>query len=340
MDAPPVQYVTTSDGVRIAYTVSGKGRPFVMVPSPPTDVSGFWTLRSHRFLYEELSARYRLILIDHRGFGRSQRDMPHYGVNEYVEDLEAVVDKLQLASFVLYGGFAITGHTVVTFAARHPERVEALILWGCTISSPLSLAVQHEQTARQSVVMFGLARAPMLSPLEDSKDYLGVYVNAVNQNDLVKIIVDCKDSSIEGILPLVKAPTLEIFRQPTPDNQFERLIAGVEDGRLLYIDKPGGGLFSNDGTTPPAVLAIEEFLASVPPQTAQADQQAVVSAGLSQREIEVLRLLATGKSNAQIAGELVISQNTVIRHVSHIFAKIGAENRTEAASYAHRHNLT
>jgi DNA-binding NarL/FixJ family response regulator len=36
----------------------------------------------------------------------------------------------------------------------------------------------------------------------------------------------------------------------------------------------------------------------------------------------------------------VISPNTVIRHVSNIFAKIGAENRTEAASYAHRHGLT
>jgi DNA-binding NarL/FixJ family response regulator len=61
---------------------------------------------------------------------------------------------------------------------------------------------------------------------------------------------------------------------------------------------------------------------------------------MSVREIEVLRLLAAGKSNQQIAEELVISQNTVIRHVSNIFAKIGAENRTEAAAYAHRHNLT
>jgi DNA-binding NarL/FixJ family response regulator len=61
--------------------------------------------------------------------------------------------------------------------------------------------------------------------------------------------------------------------------------------------------------------------------------------GLSSREVEVLRLVAAGRSNAQIADELVISQNTVIRHVSNIFAKIGAANRAEAASYATRNGI-
>jgi DNA-binding NarL/FixJ family response regulator len=61
--------------------------------------------------------------------------------------------------------------------------------------------------------------------------------------------------------------------------------------------------------------------------------------GLSVREVEVLRLLARGKSNAQIADELVISLNTVRRHVSNIYAKTGAANRAEAASYATRNGL-
>jgi DNA-binding NarL/FixJ family response regulator len=61
--------------------------------------------------------------------------------------------------------------------------------------------------------------------------------------------------------------------------------------------------------------------------------------GLSAREVEVLRLIAVGKSNPQIAGELVISLNTVQRHVSNILAKTGLANRTEAASYATRHGL-
>ena len=61
--------------------------------------------------------------------------------------------------------------------------------------------------------------------------------------------------------------------------------------------------------------------------------------GLTGREIEVLRLLAGGCTNQQIADALVISQNTVLRHVTNIFGKIGASNRVEASTYAHRHNL-
>jgi DNA-binding CsgD family transcriptional regulator/tetratricopeptide (TPR) repeat protein len=61
--------------------------------------------------------------------------------------------------------------------------------------------------------------------------------------------------------------------------------------------------------------------------------------GLSQREVEVLKLMATGKSNQQIADELIISFNTVQRHVGHILTKTGLHNRTEAAAYAHRHDI-
>jgi DNA-binding NarL/FixJ family response regulator len=60
---------------------------------------------------------------------------------------------------------------------------------------------------------------------------------------------------------------------------------------------------------------------------------------LSSREAEVLRLLAAGRSNQQIADELVISLNTVRRHVSNIFDKTGAANRAQAAVYAKDHGL-
>jgi DNA-binding NarL/FixJ family response regulator len=62
-------------------------------------------------------------------------------------------------------------------------------------------------------------------------------------------------------------------------------------------------------------------------------------ARLSRRELEVVRLIAAGKSNREIADELVISMNTVLRHVTHILAKAGAANRAEATSYAARHGL-
>jgi DNA-binding CsgD family transcriptional regulator len=61
--------------------------------------------------------------------------------------------------------------------------------------------------------------------------------------------------------------------------------------------------------------------------------------GLSRREVEVLSLIAQGKSNPKIATELSISLNTVTRHLNHVFAKIGTNNRTEAAVYAIQHGL-
>jgi DNA-binding CsgD family transcriptional regulator len=61
--------------------------------------------------------------------------------------------------------------------------------------------------------------------------------------------------------------------------------------------------------------------------------------GLSERELEVLRHLAAGETNKAIAAELVLSERTVDRHVSNIFAKLGVSSRTAAAAYAYEHHL-
>jgi DNA-binding CsgD family transcriptional regulator/tetratricopeptide (TPR) repeat protein len=61
--------------------------------------------------------------------------------------------------------------------------------------------------------------------------------------------------------------------------------------------------------------------------------------GLSGREVEVLRLVATGRSNREIGDQLYISMNTVANHVRSILQKTGAANRAEATAYAARHGL-
>jgi DNA-binding CsgD family transcriptional regulator len=61
--------------------------------------------------------------------------------------------------------------------------------------------------------------------------------------------------------------------------------------------------------------------------------------GLTGREVELLGLLATGRTNREIARELVISEKTVARHVSNIFNKIGVSSRAAATAYAYRHDL-
>jgi DNA-binding NarL/FixJ family response regulator len=62
-------------------------------------------------------------------------------------------------------------------------------------------------------------------------------------------------------------------------------------------------------------------------------------AGLTKREVEVLRLLARGLSNKQIAQELTITPGTAGSHIEHIYTKIGSSTRGSAAMYAMRHGL-
>jgi DNA-binding NarL/FixJ family response regulator len=63
------------------------------------------------------------------------------------------------------------------------------------------------------------------------------------------------------------------------------------------------------------------------------------SHGLSARQLEVLRHVAGGKTNKEIATELVLSERTIERHVSNIFAKLGVSTRAAATAFAYEHQL-
>ena len=71
----------------------------------------------------------------------------------------------------------------------------------------------------------------------------------------------------------------------------------------------------------------------------QPDAAPAYPGGLTEREVEVLRLLASGKTNSEIAEELVIAEATSRRHVANIYEKIGASNRAEATRYAIREGI-
>jgi DNA-binding NarL/FixJ family response regulator len=61
--------------------------------------------------------------------------------------------------------------------------------------------------------------------------------------------------------------------------------------------------------------------------------------GLTAREVDVLRLIAAGKSNLEIAKELFVSEATVKTHINHVFAKTGARDRAQAVRFAYQHGL-
>ena len=61
--------------------------------------------------------------------------------------------------------------------------------------------------------------------------------------------------------------------------------------------------------------------------------------GLTARELQVLRLVAAGKTNRTIATDLFLSEKTVARHVSNIFTKLGVSSRAAATAHAYEHDL-
>ncbi len=75
------------------------------------------------------------------------------------------------------------------------------------------------------------------------------------------------------------------------------------------------------------------------PPTPSADVAAALPDDLTPREAEVLRLIAAGMSNAEIAATLVVSDATVKTHINHLFAKTGARDRAQAVRYAYEHGI-
>ncbi len=101
---------------------------------------------------------------------------------------------------------------------------------------------------------------------------------------------------------------------------------GDEDSAEMELDAARGA-FSQLGAGPDLAL-IEELAAT-----------GAIAGGLTGREVEVLAQVATGKTNRDIAAELVISEKTVARHLSNIFTKLGVSSRAAATAYAYKHDL-
>jgi class 3 adenylate cyclase len=128
MDAPQIQYATTSDGVSIAYATMGEGRPIVLSTRVWGDIHVYSAVEQFRPYIGALVERgWRVIFYDGRGMGSSRRDATDLGLTGRSLDLEAVIEAVGSDRLDLCGGQS-GGPAAIVYAARHPERVSHLVL--------------------------------------------------------------------------------------------------------------------------------------------------------------------------------------------------------------------
>ena len=340
MNAPPVQYVTTSDGVSIAYTMRGEGPPLVCLPFVFSHAQQVWESSSATPLLKPLSERFRVIYYDARGQGLSQRGLPpDTAMAAFTRDLEAVLETLGLERPVLLGD-GPRCQIAVRYALENPERVRALALIHCApsfafLEGMVALARTSWDYFLTSQVMGPTSDADQVEKLSRRMDELK---ERTTQQDMVRTMeLLLASSDITEALRGLSVPTIVLH----PSHQLwvnqdsaARSAALIPGGRLVVLNNPA--YFGDEE----AAAAIAGLLDS--PAPGDARNGALVTSlpvNLTHREFDVLRLIAAGKSNQEIAETLVISLNTVLSHVSHIYDKTGAANRVQATAYARDHAL-
>jgi len=339
--APPVQYAKTSDGVNIAYLTLGDGPPVVFASNIYGDAF-FYQLRIPRFTQfpdELVSAGFCPILMDVRGMGGSDRDVEDLSLDARVRDIEAVAARLSEPRFAICG-LDNGALTAIAYAAKHPDRVSHLLLFMPWRSFE---ARRLASTATQAIS----AMTPRTDEEWDvwAKVVGSVATNFQDSDEARQMAAAIRDSStpvqravymkatslidVTDLLPRVEAPTL-VLHHPQASfvpHEISRDVATRITGAQFTL--------INDPHTLPIII---DFLRAEPRPLAVSGD-AVGAIALSSREVEVLRLLGRGKTNPEIATELVISRNTVQNHVSSILTKTNLTNRAQAAAYAQRHGI-
>ena len=145
---------------------------------------------------------------------------------------------------------------------------------------------------------------------------------------------------LAAVAPLARVVVLTISAED--DDVMNAVVAGA-CGYLLkdssIQDLVAGIIAAAAGESLISPQIASKVLQRLRSQTSHVDAAETIRAELSDREIEVLKLIANGKDNAQIAGELFISPKTVKNHISNILMKLQIDNRIQAAVYAVRSGI-
>jgi class 3 adenylate cyclase/pimeloyl-ACP methyl ester carboxylesterase len=265
MDAPPIQYAKTSDGVNIAYSAIGQGPPLVILPNPAgTNVQLEWEFEPRRILFERLAERAQVIHYDWRGLGVSQRDCLDLSPEAASRDLESVVQSLGLERFAAYGGTRT--QTAFVFAAEHPDRVSHLILevppFPPDTGRRLAAIRMH---ADQDWEMFTEIWARVLMGWDNPSAVqlaAGIRGTTDRPSDYLAALDAIAAFSPEPYLAAIKVPTLILHARD--DEQASRiarsLAGGIGGAHLMGIT----GWSQGFGITETAVTAILDFINTAP----------------------------------------------------------------------------
>ena len=278
--APPtsrgrVSY-TVSDGLNIAYQVSGDGElDIVLVPGFISHLEIDWEDPRHAAFLDRLGTFGRLIRFDKRGTGMSDRPSGLPDLETRMHDVLAVMDAAGSARAVLFG-YSEGGPMSVLFAAAHPERVSRLVLFGAyakrirTPDYPWAQAAEDRAEYADRLVSTWDWEADMVMrcPSADARmqAWWGRRSRASTTPATLRALMDMNALvDVRDALPAVRVPTLVLHRRGDQ-------VVRVENGRYLADHIPGARLVELDGedhfvaADPDQILdPVEAFLAAGAP---------------------------------------------------------------------------
>ena len=292
----------------------------------------------------------RVIVFDGRATGLSDGDAENLNLQSQRVDLVAVVDHLSLDRFDLFAPLA-AGPAAITYAVAHPRRLQHLILW-CSYANG---ADYLESGALQGLValmntdwdlFLEMVAHARMGPEEkgapaNAAELLRGFLNPQTTGEFYSGIAHV---DVTPLLPRVQAPTLVLSRRQAhiaPSVESARsLAAGIPDARLVLLD--GNSVSPYLGEAEAVLEEVNSFLGtdrgtdrvSVTALAAGFPISGAQSPGkpLSPREIEVLKLVALGMSNQEVADVLFIGVGTVKSHLYKVFGKLEVRRRTQASA--------
>jgi DNA-binding CsgD family transcriptional regulator/pimeloyl-ACP methyl ester carboxylesterase len=342
---PPIRYAQTADGARIAFQAFGRGPAcLVLFAYHASHLRLNWRVALHRRGMQLLAEHFTVVTLDLRGAGLSKRHVESLSLECFRSDIEAVLAALgidRVAICAMGPSAPIACH----FAVEAPDRVTRMVfVHGGTSEANRRLLALRSSSRDVEARLRGLAVGGV-DDLENAAALAAVARDAIDPSTLAHWERLFAAADVEALAAGVTVPTLclhAVNDDLIPLAAGQALVAKMPKAQLMTVQASHPMQIWRD---PDAVDAMTRWLAegfgldlTLQRRARRRSQPGSTTndVGLTRREIEVLRLLAAGKTNRQIAGTLFISLNTVSHHVRNIFAKTRSANRTEAAAFAHK----